>query len=136
MALIANRVRLEDQDQIVKDLQTLGIGVVAAVPDDPILSAPTVRALAEAVEAPLVLGTDSWLDHESLGLIIAAMSLPNVLPRLRPDITVIAAERPGGAHPRPHARAPVRHLPAPGRHRPDRRLPDPGVDHQAVRRRA
>ena len=37
-----------------------------------------------------MLGTDSWLDHESLGLIIAAMSLPNVLPRLRPDITVIA----------------------------------------------
>ena len=90
VALIANRVRLEDQDQIVKDLQTLGIGVVAAVPDDPILSAPTVRALAEAVDAPLVLGTDSWLDHESLGLIIAAMSLPNVLPRLRPDVTVIA----------------------------------------------
>ncbi len=90
VALIANRVQLEDQDQIVKDLQTLGIGVVAAVPDDPILSAPTVRALAQAVDAPLVLGTDSWLDHESLGLIIAAMSLPNVLPRLRPDITVIA----------------------------------------------
>ena len=64
--------------------------MVAAVPDNPILSAPTVRALAQAVEAPLVLGTDSWLDHESLGLIIAAMSLPNVLPRLRPDITVIA----------------------------------------------
>ncbi len=91
VALIANRVRLDDQDQIVKDLQTLGIDVVAAVPDDPILSAPTVRALAEAVDAPLVLGTDSWLDHESLGLIIAAMSLPNVLPRLRSDVTVIAA---------------------------------------------
>ena len=90
VALIANRVRADDQHQIVKHLTSLGIGVVAAVPDNPILSAPTVRALARAVEAPLVLGTDSWLDHESLGLIIAAMSLPNVLPRLRPDITVIA----------------------------------------------
>ena len=90
VALIANRVQADDQDPIVKQLTTLGIGVVAAVPDNPILSAPTVRALAEAIDAPLVLGTDSWLDHESLGLIIAAMSLPNVLPRLRPDITVIA----------------------------------------------
>jgi phosphate acetyltransferase len=91
VAVVANRVRSEDQDQIVKQLTTLGIGVVAAVPDDPILSAPTVRTLADAVDAKLVLGTESWLDHESLGLIIAAMSLPNVLPRLRPDVTVIAA---------------------------------------------
>ena len=30
------------------------------------------------------------MDRESLGLIVAAMSLPNVLDRLRPDVTVIA----------------------------------------------
>ena len=64
--------------------------VVAAVPESPVLSAPTVRAQAAAVDAELVLGTDSWLDRESQGLIVAAMSLPNVLTRLRPDITVIA----------------------------------------------
>ncbi len=135
VALIANRVRADDQHQIVKQLTTLGIGVVAAVPDNPILSAPTVRALAAAVEAPLVLGTDSWLDHESLGLIIAAMSLPNVLPRLRPDITVIApSDRaeliPGlmlahqsGTFPR------LAGIVLTGGY------PDPGVDHQAVRGR-
>ena len=64
--------------------------VVAALPESPVLSAPTVRAQAAAVDAELVLGTDSWLDRESQGLIVAAMSLPNVLTRLRPDITVIA----------------------------------------------
>ncbi len=95
VALIANRVVAEDQAEIVEALQTLGIGVVAAVPDDPILSAPTVRALAHAVDAPLVLGSESWLDRESLGLKIAAMSLPNVLSRLRADDTVImASDRP------------------------------------------
>ena len=30
------------------------------------------------------------MDRESLGLIVAAMSLPNVLDRLMPDVTVIA----------------------------------------------
>ncbi len=35
------------------------------------LSAPTVRALAAAVDAELILGTDAWLDRESLGLIVA-----------------------------------------------------------------
>ena len=95
VALIANRVVAEDQAEIVEALQSLGVGVVAAVPDDPILSAPTVRALARAVDAPLVLGSESWLDRESLGLKIAAMSLPNVLSRLRADDTVImASDRP------------------------------------------
>ena len=95
VALIANRVVAEDQTEIVEALQSLGVGVVAAVPDDPILSAPTVRALARAVDAPLVLGSESWLDRESLGLKIAAMSLPNVLSRLRADDTVImASDRP------------------------------------------
>ncbi len=95
VALVANRVDAAAQAEIVTQLQTLGIGVVAAVPDDPILSAPTVRSLAAAVDAPLVLGTESWLDRESLGLKIAAMSLPNILPRLRPDDTVImASDRP------------------------------------------
>jgi phosphate acetyltransferase len=91
VAVIANRVREDDRDQIRKQLRTLGDLVVAAVPDDPILSAPTVRALAAAIDARLVMGTESWLDRESLGLIVAAMSLPNALPWLRPDITVIAA---------------------------------------------
>ncbi len=72
-------------------LATIGDVVVAALPDNPVLSAPTVRALAEAVGARLVLGTDSWLDREALGFIVAAMSLPNVLTRLRPDVMVIAA---------------------------------------------
>ena len=54
------------------------------MPENPLLSAPTFRALVEAADAELVLGTDAWLDRESLGLIVAAMSLPNVLARLAP----------------------------------------------------
>ena len=109
VAVIANRTDADAVQPIMvalKDLPTAagsgpgpGAGgsdmVVAAIPDSPILSAPTVRALAEAVDAALVLGSDSWLDRESLGFIVAAMSLPNVLTRLRPDVAVIApSDRP------------------------------------------
>ena len=64
--------------------------VGAAIAENPLLSAPTFRALVEAADAELVLGSDAWMDRESLGLIVAAMSLPNVLARLRSDVTVIA----------------------------------------------
>jgi phosphate acetyltransferase len=90
VAVIANRTasdRLADTQAALSQLPDV---VVAALPESPVLSAPTVRAQAAAVDAELVLGTESWLDRESQGLIVAAMSLPNVLTRLRPDITVIA----------------------------------------------
>ncbi|MDN5803732.1 MAG: AAA family ATPase, partial [Microlunatus sp.] len=90
VAVIANRIAPDELEATVSALAELPEIVVAAVPETTELSAPTVRAQAAAVDAPLVLGTDPWLDRESQGLIVAAMSLPNVLTRLRPDITVIA----------------------------------------------
>jgi phosphate acetyltransferase len=89
VVVIANRVDSEAVEDIGKELRAIPDVLVAAIPDHPVLSAPTVRSLAAAVDAPLVQGTDSWLDRESLGLIVAAMSLPNVLTRLTPDATVI-----------------------------------------------
>jgi phosphate acetyltransferase len=89
VAVIANRVDEEALDDVRKVLADIPEVVVAAVSENPILSAPTVRSLAEAVDGELVQGTDSWLDRESLSLIVAAMSLPNVLTRLTPDATVI-----------------------------------------------
>jgi phosphate acetyltransferase len=107
VAVIANRVEAADAEAIRAELGGLsgptllrgGSGgsspparsiVGAAIAENPLLSAPTFRALVEAADAELVLGSDAWMDRESLGLIVAAMSLPNVLARLAPDITVIA----------------------------------------------
>ena len=64
--------------------------VTAAIAENPMLSAPTFRALVEAADARAGAGLGAWMDRESLGLIVAAMSLPNVLDRLGPDVTVIA----------------------------------------------
>jgi phosphate acetyltransferase len=90
VVVIANRVEDDALEDVQRALSDLPDVMVAAVPESPILSAPTFRALAEAADARLVLGADSWMDREALEIIVAAMSLPNVLERLRPDVAVIA----------------------------------------------
>ena len=90
VAVIANRVDAADAGAIRTVLGGLDSIVGAAIAENPLLSAPTFRALVEAADAELVLGSDAWMDRESLGIIVAAMSLPNVLARLAPDVTVIA----------------------------------------------
>nr|WP_294694307.1 phosphate acetyltransferase [uncultured Friedmanniella sp.] len=90
VAVVANRVEPEEVKQTRAALAGLDPLVVAALPENPLLSAPTFRALVEAADGQLTLGSESWMDRESLGLIVAAMSLPNVLTRLSADVTVIA----------------------------------------------
>ena len=90
VAVIANRVQESDVDDIRAALADLPDIVSAAIAESPVLSAPTFRALVEAGDGRLVLGNESWMDREALGIIVAAMSLPNVLDRLRPDVAVIA----------------------------------------------
>jgi phosphate acetyltransferase len=90
VAVIANRVDADNAVVIREALADLPVTVSATVAENPILSAPTFRALVEAADGKLVLGSEAWMDRESLGLIVAAMSLPNVLERLEPDVTVIA----------------------------------------------
>ena len=90
VAVIANRVDVDAVDAVRGALTDLPGMVTAAIGENPLLSAPSFRALVEAADAELVLGSQAWMDRESLGLIVAAMSLPNVLDRLMPDVTVIA----------------------------------------------
>jgi phosphate acetyltransferase len=90
VAVIANRVDHEAADAIRAALAGLADIVTAAIEESPLLSAPTFRALVEAADGELVLGSRAWMDREALGLIVAAMSLPHVLDRLIPDVAVIA----------------------------------------------
>jgi phosphate acetyltransferase len=89
VAVIANRVDPDDVDRVRELLERTGLPC-GAIPEVPLLVAPTVADLQRAVGAELVRGNPEWLQRESLGLVIAAMSLPNVLTRLREDYTVIA----------------------------------------------
>jgi phosphate acetyltransferase len=89
IALIANRVdpgSVEGVRQALTAFPGLRTGVI---PEIPLLVAPTVGSLLSACDGTLVRGNPAWLEHESLGIVVAAMSFPNVLTRLRTGCTVI-----------------------------------------------
>ena len=67
---------------------------VWAIPEDPFLFAPTVQALLDATASSLIAGDAALLDREALGVVLAAMSMENVLPRLtEAAIVVVPGDR-------------------------------------------
>lgn len=64
--------------------------LVYAIPESPVLMAPTVRELAEAVDGTLMAGSEERLGRVAIGTVTAAMGLPNVLIRLTENCTVVA----------------------------------------------
>ncbi len=62
---------------------------VWALPEDPFLVAPTVGALITATDSRLLSGDPQLLEREALGVIVAAMSMENVLPRLTEGSVVV-----------------------------------------------
>ncbi|MBK8460178.1 MAG: phosphate acetyltransferase [Micropruina sp.] len=90
IGVIANRVAADQMADTLTELNTLpGLLVVAALPADKILVAPTLAAQFAAVGAELRLGNPDLLERESQDVIVAAMTLPNVLDRLVTEATVI-----------------------------------------------
>jgi len=91
LSVIANRVDLEQVPQTVAALKGVAGGVPAyAIPSDPVLDSPTVRELLAASRGTLLHGDDALLDRESTGLLVAAMTMPNVLDRLFEGCVVIS----------------------------------------------
>jgi phosphate acetyltransferase len=80
--VVANQVspdRLADTQRVVSDRVDVP---VQALPETPLLRAPTVQDLLDACGGRLVHGDPSWLDRECMGLVVAAMTMPHVLDRL------------------------------------------------------
>ncbi|HEY0241011.1 MAG TPA: phosphate acetyltransferase [Friedmanniella sp.] len=90
VAVVANRVEPDELTAVREALTFTPDVLSAAIPESALLSAPTFGALVEAADGHLVVGSEAWTGREALGIIVAAMSLPNVLARLRPDVAVIA----------------------------------------------
>lgn len=93
-ALIANRVAPEELAGIVAALADSG-GPAFALPEEPLLSQPTVADLMAPVNGRLLSGDPALLSREVTGLIVAGMTMPNVLDRLFDGAAVVtAADRP------------------------------------------
>ena len=91
IGVIANRVDPVSIDQVRAELGTLGLSFCAALPENELLRAPSVRAQFRALGAKFLMGDESALDRESLGTVVAGMTLPNVLTRLEPECSIVTA---------------------------------------------
>ncbi|MDP6542619.1 MAG: phosphate acetyltransferase [Phycisphaerae bacterium] len=91
LAIVANRADA-DQIQAVRDAmnETHSVTVPAYVlPEDPLLSKPTVGEIAEALNAEPVNPNREGLIRKVDSIIVAAMQLPNVLDHIEDDCLVI-----------------------------------------------
>ncbi len=67
---------------------------VWALPEDRVLVAPSMSHLVEAVNGTMIKGDERLLAREALGVVVAGMSMVNVLPRLiEGAVVVVAADR-------------------------------------------
>ncbi|MEP7090545.1 MAG: phosphate acetyltransferase [Nocardioidaceae bacterium] len=87
-AVIANRV---DHKQVVEDAAAIAVDAVLAyaIPEEPLLSAPSVTDLMAACGGTLVSGDPALMAREATGFVVAAMTLPHVLDRLFEGAVVI-----------------------------------------------
>ena len=88
--VVANRCDPAQRDAIAAALSDhLGDLPAYALPDDDLLSAPTVRDVMTSCEATFEQGDEALLDREAMSVIVAAMTMPHVLDRLTEGCVVI-----------------------------------------------
>ncbi|MEQ6897640.1 phosphate acetyltransferase [Microbacterium sp. KR10-403] len=100
-AVIANRTdpeALVETTAAVKsvvDASAFGSGIpIWALPEDRVLVAPSVRGVMRSLDATLIKGDPELLTREVLDVVVAGMSMDNVLPRLQESaLVVVAADR-------------------------------------------
>lgn len=95
LAIIVNRTDPHSADEIRAAVSTAAPTVPTwTVPENPVLVAPTMRSIMHATEGTLVKGDPELLSREALGVVVAAMGMDNVLPRLiEGSVVVVPADR-------------------------------------------
>ena len=87
IGVVANRCRPEE---LVTVRAAMGNEPPSfAVPEDQVISAPTVRALMEAVGGRLAAGDEELLSREALDLLVGAMSIEHLLDKLTDGAVII-----------------------------------------------
>jgi phosphate acetyltransferase len=96
VGVVANRAQPDRLEEIVAELTDVSDDSIPvwALPEDPFLIAPSVESLMEAVHGTLIKGDPELLQREALGVVMAGMSMENVLTRLiEGGIVVVAGDR-------------------------------------------
>jgi phosphate acetyltransferase len=87
-AVVANRCEPSQLEAVAKALSVFGLRTYA-LPDDPLLVAPTVADLQTAVNGTLLSGDAELMGREAMGVVVAGMTADHVLERLREGVAVI-----------------------------------------------
>jgi phosphate acetyltransferase len=89
IALVANRVDAAQADSAAGQLRrTLDVPVYV-LPDEPALSAPTVRQIVETLGAEVLLGDDAGLSRDAMDFVFGGAMLPTFLPKMTPGCVVV-----------------------------------------------
>ena len=91
LGVVASRIDPPLVDDVKKRLDIFGGLFTAAIPEDPVLAAPTVGEQFKALGATVWKGDEAALNRESLHVAVAGMTLPNLLHRIFDDTTLIMA---------------------------------------------
>ncbi|MFE2882078.1 phosphate acetyltransferase [Streptomyces graminifolii] len=89
LAMVTNRVAPEDRDAIAGWLDSRLPVPCYVVPDEPVLSAPTVAQITHALGGKVLLGDDSGLARDALDFVFGGAMLPNFLNALTPGCLVV-----------------------------------------------
>ncbi|WP_296139355.1 phosphate acetyltransferase [uncultured Tessaracoccus sp.] len=89
IAIIGTHADPSGREEVAQRLRAIRDVPVAVVPRSSMLSAPTVAQQFEAAGAQFWRGNEALLKGEALHTIVGAMTLPNLLPHLQREATVI-----------------------------------------------
>jgi phosphate acetyltransferase len=89
VAAVANRVAARELGAVQERFRARQEIPAYALPDVGLLTAPTLADVAEACDGEVIAGERDLLGREALGVVVAAMTLPNLLDRLLDDVVVI-----------------------------------------------
>ena len=94
-AIIANRADPDNLVEVVEAIKGVAGDVpVWALPEDRFLVAPSMRDVLRALGGTMLKGDPELMTREVLGVVVAGMSLNNVLPRITESaVMVIPADR-------------------------------------------
>ncbi|HSS23505.1 MAG TPA: phosphate acyltransferase, partial [Mycobacterium sp.] len=87
-AVVANRCQPAEVGAVAEALRTFAPRSYV-LPEEPLLSAPTVTELEQAVSGTLVSGDADLTGREAMGVLVAGMTADHVLERLRDGVAVI-----------------------------------------------
>lgn len=93
-AIVVNRADPSRLEALAAAVERAVGEPVHVIPEDRLLDAPSLRRLAERLEATLLKGSEEDLARPVLGTVVAGMGLDNLLPRLlEGGVVVVPADR-------------------------------------------